>query len=100
MTQSRKEVEIHLPLDSLVDTICNLPPEDLEEIRQRIEDRLQEPGTIPPEAAEEADFWDTDLRREILSEADPSISLEEVLKITSKIKGSLASGIIAEREER
>ena len=100
MTQSEKEVEIHLPLNSLVDTICNLPPEDLEEVRPHIEDRWQKPGTSLPKSAEETDFGATDLGRKILSEADPSISLEKVLEITSRIKGSLAAEIIAEREER
>jgi len=59
---------------------------------------LQQTGTS--ESLEDAEFWDTDLGREILAEADPSISLEEALKMTSRIKGSLASDIIAEREER
>ena len=100
MTHSRREVEIHLPLESLVDTICSLPSEDLVEIKRQIEDRLREPGTRVPISPEDAAFWNSELGREILSEANPSVSLEEALEITSKIKGSLVADITAEREER
>ena len=100
MTQAHKEVEIHLPLSRLVDTICNLPPEDLEEVRRQIEDRLQNPFSSEQYDPQERQFWESDLGREIIAEADPSISLPEVLKITSKIKGSLAAMISAERAER
>ena len=98
MAHSNREVEIHLPLEKLIEMVCNLPPEDLTEIRRRIEARLRRADTS--ESLEDAEFWNTDLGREILAEADPSISLDEALKITSRIKGSLASDIIAEREER
>lgn len=98
MAHSNREVEIHLPLEKLIETVCNLPSEDLTEIKRRIEARLRRADTS--ESLEDAEFWNTDLGREILAEADPSISLEEALKITSRIKGSLASDIVAEREER
>ena len=65
---------------------------------RRIEARLQRTDTSEP--LQDTAFWNTDLGREILAEADPSISLEEALRITSNIKGSLASDIIAEREDR
>jgi hypothetical protein len=98
MAPSNREVEIHLPFEKLIETVCKLPPEDLTEIKRRIEFRLQQTDTS--ESREDTEFWNTDLGREILAEADPSISLDEALKITSRIKGSLASDIIAEREER
>lgn len=98
MAPSSREVEIHLPLEKLIETVCKLPPEDLTEIKGRIEAQLEQTDTA--DSLGDAEFWNTDLGREILAEADPSISLEEVLKITSRIKGSLASDIIAEREER
>jgi len=98
MSPSNREVEIHLPLEKLIETVCKLPPEDLAEIKRRIESQLQQTDTS--DSLEEAEFWNTDLGREILAEADPSISLEEALRITSNIKGSLASDIIAEREDR
>ena len=100
MTQIHKEVEIHLPLTSLVDTICNLPPEDLEEVRRQIEAQLRKPAPSTEYDLQIREFWESDLGCEILAEADPSISFDEVLKITSKIKGSLAAAISAEREER
>lgn len=80
-----------------MDTICRLPREDLEELRRRIEEQMQTAGQKPAQTSEEADFWGTDLGREILSEADPTISLDEVLAITAKIKGSLAAHVMAER---
>lgn len=100
MAHSNREVEIHLPLEKLIETVCNLPPEDLTEIKRRIEARLQQGDTEASEPLDGADFWNTDLGREILAEADPSIPREEVLRITSKIKGSLAADVISEREER
>ncbi len=100
MAHSTREVEIHLPLEKLIETVCNLPPEDLTEIKRRIEARLQQADADTSEPLEGADFWNTELGRAIRAEADTSITREEVLKITSKIKGSLAADVIAEREER
>ena len=109
MAQNHKEVEIHLPLETLVDTLCKLSHEDLVEIKRRIEERLQNAGPIVQrqdvlgetlDDVEDAEFWNTGPGREILTEAEPSVTLEDALKITSKIKGSLAADIIAERKER
>lgn len=50
----------------------------------RIEERLHAPGIVS-ETAAEAWFWDSDLGREIASEADAYITREEVLDITAKI---------------
>jgi hypothetical protein len=49
---------------------------------------------------EDTEFWNGGPGREILEAGEPSIALEEALKITAKIKGSLAADITAEREER
>lgn len=98
MASDSREVEIHLPLETLIETVCNLPPEDLTEIRRRIEARFQQADTS--ESLEDAAFWNTDLGREILAEADSSISREDVLKMTASISGSMAAAIIAERDER
>ena len=43
MTDVDKNVEINLPLENLIDTLCNLPPDTLREVKQRIEKQLQDP---------------------------------------------------------
>jgi hypothetical protein len=109
MSKNHKGVELHLPLETLVDTLCKLPQEDLIEIKRQIEERLQNTGPMVQrqEASgetlddmEDAEFWNRGLGCEILEAGGPSIALEEALKITAKIKGSLAAYITAEREER
>lgn len=99
MRSDRKDIEIQLPLETLIDTLCKLPAEDLSEVKRRIEDCLQR-ADQSIDGLEDAEFWQTEPGREILAEADHSSSLEDVIKITSRIKGSLAQDIIAEREER
>ena len=46
------------------------------------------------------DWLDWDCINEAAAEADPSVTLEDVRKALSKIPGSMADAIIAEREER
>jgi predicted transcriptional regulator len=46
------------------------------------------------------DWLDWDCIREAKAEADPNVTLEEVRKALSKIPGSMAEAINAEREER
>ena len=100
MAQSRKEVEVHLPLENLIDTLTRLPAEELREIERLIHDRIGKGTEGLPGTADQADFWATRVGREILAEAKPSVTMEAVLEITSKIKGSLAADIAREREER
>jgi hypothetical protein len=45
-------------------------------------------------------FHNSPLGQHLHSLADPSVTLEEVLEITSKIRGSWAAEIIADREDR
>ena len=99
MAHNSREVEIHLPLETLIETVCKLPPEDLAEIKRRITKRLHDLDPMIDDV-DHTEFWDTKWGREILAEADPSVTREEVFRITSKIKGSLAADVIAEREER
>lgn len=40
MRSDRKDIEIQLPLETLIDTLCKLPAEDLSEVKRRIEDCL------------------------------------------------------------
>jgi len=103
MEQHRKEVEIPVPFPKLVETVCNLPLEDLAEVKRQIESRLQGKDTghsTSDEAIEDAEFWNSEFGRLVLAEADPDISMEAVLKATSRIRGSLAAEAIAERDER
>lgn len=100
MSQTPREIEIHLPLETLVKIICRLPQEDLIEVHQRIDEHLKSQLSNAPLPIEDPDFWATDVGRMILTEADDSISTEDVLKATSRIKGSLAAEVAAERDER
>lgn len=45
-------------------------------------------------------FFRTPLGQYVLQNANPDVTLDEVLAITSKVKGTLAAEAIAEREER
>lgn len=47
----------------------------------------------------DAAFRQTDLYRTLMEEGAPSVTLEEALRIASKIAGSLAADVIAEREK-
>jgi len=46
------------------------------------------------------DFFDTPLGKYVLNHTNPDLTLEEVRKATSRIKGSWAADIIASRENR
>lgn len=100
MALNRKEVEVHLPLENLIDTLARLPAEDLREIERLIHDKLGMGKEAVPGISYESEFWETRLGREILAKADSSVTLEGVLEITSKIKGSIAADVAREREER
>jgi hypothetical protein len=45
-------------------------------------------------------FRRSPLGRYIHAQAAPEVTLEEVLRITAKVKGSLAAEVVAEREDR
>ena len=47
-----------------------------------------------------SDYLDTDYHRRCEQNADPSVTLEQVRSALSKIQGSMADVITAEREER
>lgn len=99
MSSLQKDIEIHLPFEKLTEALFHLAPEDLVEVKKRIDERLQStlvPATTSPE---EEKFWSTGLGQLILAEADDGISLEEVLKATSRIKNSLSAEAIAERDD-
>lgn len=102
MARTEKDVEILLPLENLISTLCKLPPEDLREVKLRIEKQLEALDQFKNSLGEleDKEFWDSELGREIIVEADDTITREEVLRITSKYKGSMAADISAERDER
>ncbi len=102
MTNVDKNVEINLPLENLIDTLCKLPPDTLREVKQRIERQLQEPDQSqePLDDLHEDDLWGLGGNRESADGADSPASIEEVLRITSKFKGSMAKIVSEERDER
>ena len=93
MTNVDKNVEINLPLENLIDTLCKLPPDTLREVKQRIERQLQE----PLDDIHEDDLWGLEWSRESADDAEAPASMEEVLRITSKFKGSMAKIVSEER---
>ncbi|MDP6041139.1 MAG: hypothetical protein QGG64_21495 [Candidatus Latescibacteria bacterium] len=102
MASADKSIKIHLPLENLINTLCNLPTEDLKEVQRRIDQQLNgsDQSKDPLEALEDKEFWESELGREIIAEADDTITRKEVLKATASIKGSMAAAISAERDER
>ena len=101
MAITDKDVHIQLPLENLIETVCKLAPEDLMEVKRRIDAQLQISNqTKDTSDLEDKEFWESELGQEIMDEADSSITREEVLKITSKFKGSMAKLIREERDER
>ena len=99
MTNVDKNVEINLPLENLIDALCKLPPDTLQEVKRRIERQLQEPDWFqgPLDNLHEDDLWGLEWSRESADDAEAPASMEEVLRITSKFKGSMAKIV---REER
>ena len=102
MTNVDKNVEINLPLENLIDTLCKLPPDTLREVKQRIERQLQDSdwSQEPLDYLHEDDLWGLEGNRESADDAEASASIEEVLRITSKFKGSMARIVSEERDER
>ena len=86
-------------LEELIDTLCKLPPDDLKEVKRRLEKQLEESNHSrePLDGLHEDDLWGLDLNRVA---TDDATSMREVLKITSKFKGSMAKIVSEERDER
>lgn len=101
MTNADKNVEINLPLKNLIDTLCKLPPDTLREVKQRLERQLQEPDRFqePLGDLHEDDLWGLEWSRESADGAEAPATMEEVLRITSKFKGSMAKIVSEERLE-
>ena len=102
MTSIDKNVEINLPLKDLIDTLCKLPPDTLREVKRRIERQLQKPDRSQNllDDLHEDDLWGLEWNRENAGATAASTSMEEVLRITSKFKGSMAKIVSEERDER
>ena len=102
MTNVDKNVEINLPLENLIDTLCNLPPDTLREVKQRIEKQLQDPDQSqePLDDLHEDDLWGLEGSRESADGVEAPATMQEVLRITSKFKGSMAKIVSEERDER
>ncbi len=92
MTNVDKNVEINLPLENLIDTLCKLPPDTLREVKQRIERQLQnsDRSQEPLDDLHEDDLWGLEGSRENADGVEAPASMEEVLRITSKFKGVMA----------
>ncbi|MCY4352474.1 MAG: hypothetical protein OXC45_05125 [Gemmatimonadetes bacterium] len=86
-------------LEKLIDTLYKLPPDDLKEVKRRLEKQLEASNRSrgPVDDLHEDDLWGLDLSRET---ADDAASMREVLRITSKFKGSIAKIVSEERDER
>ncbi len=86
-------------LEKLIDTLCKLPPDDLKEVKRRLEKQLEEsnPAQEPLDDLHDDDLWGLDLSRET---ADDAVAMRDVLRITSKFKGSIAKIVSEERDER
>ena len=102
MTNVDKNVEINLPLENLIDTLCKLPPDTLREVKQRIEKQLQdsERSQQPLDDLHEDDLWGLEWSRESADDAEAPATMEEVLRITSKFKGSMAKIVSEERDKQ
>ena len=71
----------------------------LKEVKRRVEKQLEasnHSGELLDDLHED-DLWGLDLSRET---ADDAASMKEVLRITSKFKGSIAKVVSEERDER
>jgi hypothetical protein len=98
-----------------------LPPELIERVRRRIPNKPPTQAVLDliaqalaqeeqrEDLALSAEEWLQQLReqfrrsplgRYIHAQAAPEVTLEEVLRITAKVKDSLAAEVVAEREDR
>ena len=81
--------------EAIMEEVRQVSPEEQQEILEFIKQRR---GAIQYMDNYEEDCLDSDFLRYAASEADETISLEEVRKILSKMPGSLTKDFIAERE--
>ena len=102
MTSIDKNVEVNLPLKDLIDTLCNLPPDTLREVKRRIERQLQKPDRSQKllDDLHEDDLWGLEWNRASADDTEAPTSMEEVLRITAKFKGSMAKIVSEERDGR
>ena len=58
-------------LEKLIDTLCKLPPDDLKEVKRRLEKQLEESNIAqePLDGLHEDDLWGLDLSRETVDDA-------------------------------
>ncbi len=86
-------------LEKLIDTLCKLSPDDLKEVKRRLEKQLEESNHSQKSLDDlhEDDLWGLNLSRKT---EDDAVSMGEVLRITSKFKGSMAKIVSEERDER
>lgn len=102
MTSIDKNVEVNLPLKDLIDTLCNLPPDTLREVKQRLERQLQKPDRSQKllDDLHEDDLSGLERNRASANDTEEPTSMEEVLRITAKFKGAMAKIVSEERDER
>ncbi len=81
--------------EAIMEEVRQMSPEEQQEILEFIKQRQKAQQYMEDY---EEDWLDTEYLRYAASEADETISLEEVRKILSKIPGSLTEDFIAERE--
>ena len=102
--QENSEIQIPVPLGSLIRAIDQLPTESLSQLLHatqaalatRVGTKIKEPVAL----VEDEGFWESELGQYIAAEADDSVSVEEIRKALSAIPGSLAEEISRERDER
>jgi hypothetical protein len=98
------EVQIPVPISTLVKAIEQLSTEALRQLLHATEAALAARASHKPEEqvtqVEDERFWQSELGQYISAEADARISIEEVRKALSVIPGSLAEDISCERDER
>jgi hypothetical protein len=98
------EVQIPVPISTLVKAIEQLSTEALWQLLHAVEAAIAARASHKPEEqvtqVEDERFWQSELGQYIAAEADASISIEEVRKALSVIPGSLAEDISRERDER
>lgn len=101
----KREVEMRIPFETLVNLISQLPSKELAELQRRLDILLakkiststgEEIAILEPE---DVDLWEGELGQYILEEADDSVAIEEVRQALSAIRGSMAAEVSADRDE-
>jgi len=98
------EIQIPIPFDILVRAINQLSTEALSQLLYVTEAALAArsggKSAGPVTEVEDERFWESELGRHIIMEADAGLSIEEVCKALSVIPGSFVAEISRERDER